>query len=150
MKIGMLMCLQWEPLRSSFQLLHTCVRWCRCVNLMGRTRLLPLLHHSSLFSGTFACCLLAFSLSPRIQVSIHPSLPPFVSPSLPPSLAGLYLPAVLRGNYQSLVTVSDCTAMLHFGLPYNTHIRTQKYSVDMVLSRPDIQIILAFFCGMCV
>lgn len=95
--------------------------------------------------------LLPLRLLPLPQLSsVHPPLPPSVSPSLPPSLAGLYLPAVLRGNYRSLVTVSDCTAMLHFGLSYNTHIWTHKYSVDMVLSRPDIKIILAFFCEMCV
>lgn len=128
MKIGMLMCLQWEPLHSSVQPLRVRASWCWCAHLMGWTRvprLLPPLPHSSLFSDTLACCLFAFSL---YQAFKYPSTPPSVAPSLPPSLAGLYLPAVLGGNYQSSVTVSGCTAMLRFALPVqhtHTHMDTQ-------------------------
>lgn len=87
----------------------------------------PLLHHSSLFSDTLACCLFAFSLSQAFKYPPPPT-PPSVALSLPPSLAGLYLPAVLRGNYQTSVTVSSCTATLRFALPIqhtHTHMDTQ-------------------------
>lgn len=121
------MYLQWEPLRSSFQLLHTCARWCWCVHLMGWTRLLPLLHHSSLFSDTLACCLFAFSLSPSFQVSIYPSLPPSLRVSIPPTLSCWPLPA---RSPQGKLPELGYSVRLHCNAPLwpaiqHTHMDTQ-------------------------
>lgn len=123
MKIGLLMCLQWEPLQSAFSCYacvcvrahasvfagwseHACLAYCRCC-------IIP--HYAQTRSPAAS---LPFPSPPAIE---YPSIPPSSPPSLPPSLAGLYLPAALRGNYQSLVTLSGSTAMLHFALPARTH-----------------------------
>lgn len=122
------MCLQWEPLQSAFscsacvQALiwwseHACLVYCRC-------RIIP---HYTLTRSAAAS--LPFPSLPAIE---DPSTPPFLSPSLPPSPAGLYLPAALRGNHRSSVTLSSSTAMLRFALPVeHKHTRTHRCGVDM-------------------
>lgn len=126
------MCLQWEPLQSAFSCYacvqvdvgvliwwseHVCLVYCRCCIIPHYTQT-----HSPAASLPF----------PSLPATEYPCTPPSSSPSLPPSLAGLYLPAALRGNYQSLVTLSGSTAMLRFALPLQ-HTLTWMHmcSVDM-------------------
>lgn len=127
------MCLQWEPLQSAFSC-YACVQmdvgvliwwsehawlvYCPCCIIPHYTQT-----HSPAASLPF----------PSLPVIEYPWTPPSSSPSLPPSLAGLYLPAALRGNYRAW---SHCPAALQCSTslyPYSTrtYAHTHKCSVDM-------------------
>lgn len=125
------MCWQREPLQSAFSCYacvqvdvgvliwwseHACLVYCRCC-------IIP--HYTQTHSPAAS---LPFPSLPAIE---YPSTPSSSPPSLPPSLAGLYLPAALRGNYQSLVSLSGSTAMLRFLYPYSTRTWTHRCRVDM-------------------